>query len=173
MPPIIKTLSMRATGDDVIVLHDALQKMGYSVPDSEKAKKYFGAATRETVKEFQNKYGLNVTGEVDKATADLLNGLVIGGIAPGSSPVVATTYSVKGRVASNSRAGVGGLRVEIVDKNLAKDDVSLKEGLTDSEGNYQVTFTIPGLQARGKTNPDLQARVFSGTTFLGCIRCAL
>lgn len=75
-------------------------------------------------------------------------------------------FTVDGTVSSRSRAGVGGLRVVIVDKNVG-EDVHLKETETNDRGNYQVTFPITGLQERCKQQPDLQARAFAGEKFLG------
>lgn len=75
-------------------------------------------------------------------------------------------FTVDGTVISRSRVGVSGLRVVIVDKNVG-EDVHLKETVTDERGDYQVTFPITGLKDRCKQRPDLQARVFSGATFLG------
>src|SRR5688572_4056877 len=71
------------------------------------------------------------------------------------------TFRVEGRVASRVSAGVGGLRVLIVDKTVG-DDVQLAEAVTDESGAYQVTFT----DANGKVRPDLQARGFAGERFL-------
>ncbi|HSH81375.1 MAG TPA: neuraminidase-like domain-containing protein [Herpetosiphonaceae bacterium] len=77
-----------------------------------------------------------------------------------SSPCV-----VEGRVASPDRAGIGGLRVLIVDKNVGQD-VPLAEGTTDERGNYRVRFPTGALRQRDKELPDLQARVFTGEVFL-------
>lgn len=75
-------------------------------------------------------------------------------------------YYVDGKVASPSRAGVGELRVEIVDINV-RDDVRLAEAVTDSDGGYNAAFPADVLQKLGKERPDLQARVYAAETFLG------
>jgi hypothetical protein len=75
-------------------------------------------------------------------------------------------YHVDGKVVSPSRAGVGGLRVEILDKNIC-DDVYLAEAVTDEGGGYAATFTMADFCKRGKQRPDLQVRAFAGPTFLG------
>ncbi len=78
------------------------------------------------------------------------------------------TYSVSGTVTSATSAGIGGLTVQIVDKNVG-DDVQLATTTTNASGYYSVTFPVAlsSLQKRSKTQADLQARVLTGTTFLG------
>ncbi|MBI1744418.1 hypothetical protein HYR54_15315 [Candidatus Acetothermia bacterium] len=77
-------------------------------------------------------------------------------------------FAVAGKVASRLRAGVGGLLVQIVDRNVGDAPyVLLAEAITASDGSFQATFTIADLQKRGKQRPDLQARAFAGQAFLG------
>jgi Neuraminidase-like domain len=73
-----------------------------------------------------------------------------------------TAYRVSGKVVSHARAGVGSLRVVIVDKNIG-GDVTVAETTADDSGSYRTTFTYAGQ----KQKPDLQARAFRGETFLG------
>ncbi len=77
----------------------------------------------------------------------------------------ASIYTVVGMVASPDHAGVGGLRIQVVDKNVGQD-ASLAEGVTDGRGGYRIQFSLAALRQRGKEKPDLQARVFAGETFL-------
>jgi hypothetical protein len=79
-------------------------------------------------------------------------------------PREAPSYRVEGKVASASRAGVGGLRVRIVDRNVGTD-IQLFEVVTDGDGSYSATFPYAG----PKQKLDLQARVFAvaGEPFLG------
>ena len=70
-----------------------------------------------------------------------------------------------GQVASQHRAGVGGLRVRIMDKRVG-DDVQLVETVTDEEGKYRASFSDADVKRRGKDRPDLQACVFSGELVL-------
>ena len=76
------------------------------------------------------------------------------------------TYRVEGKVASRVSAGIGGLRVVIVDKGVG-GDLQLAQAETDEGGAYQATFTDKAVRGRGKAQPDLQARVFTGDVFLG------
>ena len=71
-------------------------------------------------------------------------------------------FRVTGRLSSGSRAGVGGQRVAIVDKNVG-GDTPVTETTTGPDGAYRVAFTYGGPKAK----PDLQARAFSGETLLG------
>jgi Neuraminidase-like domain/Salmonella virulence plasmid 28.1kDa A protein len=76
------------------------------------------------------------------------------------------TFAIAGRVFSAQRAGVGGLRVEVVDKNVG-GDVLLAAGTTDARGGYSLPYTLAKVRKQGKDAPDIQARVFRGKTFLG------
>src|SRR5262249_5935991 len=87
-----------------------------------------------------------------------------GGVA--MTPDAANSYTVSGSVNSPDRAGVGARRVQIVDKNVGQD-VPLGESVTDAAGRYRVQFGAASLVERKKQQPDLQARVYAGQTFLG------
>lgn len=76
------------------------------------------------------------------------------------------TYNVSGKVFSRDRAGVVGLRVEIVDKNVGFD-VRLVETGTDERGGYKASFPAASFRERSnKARPDLQARVYVGSDFV-------
>ncbi|WP_199307266.1 neuraminidase-like domain-containing protein, partial [Alkalinema sp. FACHB-956] len=77
----------------------------------------------------------------------------------------AVTYQVTGKVSSPVSAGVEGLRVLVVDKAVG-EDVTLVATTTQSDGAYQATFPDTLIRQRGKTQPDLQVRVFQGDRFL-------
>jgi hypothetical protein len=71
-------------------------------------------------------------------------------------------------VISRQRAGVGGLRVVIVDRNVGEDrGLPLTEAPTGDDGRYRAAFTLVQLRDPGKKRADLQARVFAGETFRG------
>jgi hypothetical protein len=90
-----------------------------------------------------------------------------------TTKVNANTYSVSGSVSSPNRAGVGGLRVQVVDKNAGEEDIELAVGETDALGAYRISYSIAELRKQGKQGkqrkaaPDIQLRAFSGKTFLG------
>ncbi len=74
-------------------------------------------------------------------------------------------YDVQGKVSSRVSASVGGLRVVVVDKGVG-GDVQLAEAVTDDRGAYRVTFPDSAVLQRGKAQPDIQARVFTGEVLL-------
>ncbi|HWW73910.1 MAG TPA: hypothetical protein VNZ44_00855, partial [Pyrinomonadaceae bacterium] len=78
-------------------------------------------------------------------------------------------YSVSGVVRSPDRAGVGGLRVRVVDRNVGQD-VMLAETPTDARGRFEVGFDPSAALGARKQRPDLQARVYAGETFLAASR---
>jgi hypothetical protein len=78
------------------------------------------------------------------------------------------TYQVFGKVLSPASASVSELQVRMVDKGVGDlSDAQLASAVTDADGAYQASFDDGVLQQRKKTGFDLQARLFSGVTFLG------
>jgi hypothetical protein len=76
-----------------------------------------------------------------------------------------TTYEVKGKVSSRVSASIGGLLVKIVDKTLERE-VFLGQAFTNENGEYQVSFTDARLRQNGKSQPDLQTKVFRNDNLL-------
>jgi hypothetical protein len=87
------------------------------------------------------------------------------GEAGPTGPMDAGAYTVAGTVASPDRAGVGGLRIQVVDRNVGSD-VQLAEGVTDEDGRFSTRFALSPQRAPHKAKPDLQARAYSAQTFL-------
>ena len=73
-------LAVGAYGGDVAQLQDALLRAGFTLPESEIRRRFFGPATRRAVQQLQRSRGLPVSGEVDEATAAALTP----GVLPGS-----------------------------------------------------------------------------------------
>lgn len=138
----------------------------------ERAEQNFGNATAKLVGLFQTTQRLPTSGAVDGSTATALNallkqwGVIVDADPPIPNPNPTGSYQVTGRVASRTSAGTNGLRVSIVDKGVGAD-VPLAETITDARGSFQVSFAETAAHQRGKTQLDLQARVFAGTVFLG------
>jgi Neuraminidase-like domain/Putative peptidoglycan binding domain len=189
-----KVLSVGDVGDDVAAAHRLLEEHGFSIPAAEVERQFFGPGTRAALGDFQRAKGIEESGEVGEKTATLLAGEPATGIRtsatespalpfipkedrppvhepPASSPANngAVTgpevFIVAGKISSSFRAGIGGLRVRIVDKNACQDE-DLTEAITDDSGTYQAAFKVASLRKRGKQHPDLQARVFARETFL-------
>jgi hypothetical protein len=76
------------------------------------------------------------------------------------------SFVVSGRVYGKDRAGTGGLRVEVVDRNVA-GDVALAETISDGPGRYTVSFSPETITRQGKSAPGLQVRVSHGATVRG------
>jgi peptidoglycan hydrolase-like protein with peptidoglycan-binding domain len=154
LPP--RDLNAGSSGDDVRDLQANLVSLGYAVPPAEQQGSSFAAGTEAAVRQFQTTQSLPVTGVVDAATASALRSVIVG-----------STYGVSGTVSSPVSAGVNGLTVELVDKNVGAD-VVLASGVTDAGGGYAIKAVIAkaALGARLKTSPDLQVRVSAGSSLL-------
>jgi hypothetical protein len=80
-------------------------------------------------------------------------------------PAPGTVYRVEGTVGRRGSAGVGGLRVIVVDKAVG-GDVRLAQTTTDDRGAYRVSFPDTDIRRRNKDRPDLQVCVIAGQTLL-------
>lgn len=151
-----KDLTLNATGNDVAALHQRLGALGLAVPAPEQQQAVFGSGTQEAVTQFQTAHGLPATGAVDAPTSNAIDQMVL-----------LYTYIVSGTVSSPDRAGVGGLHVQVVDKNVGPD-VPLGNAVTDQQGHYQARVVIlpASLQRRQKAQPDLQVHVIAGNATL-------
>lgn len=157
-----RNLSEGMRGEDVALLHSELAqlieagRLDAEIADEEAAGQRFGQTTYEAVIRFQEQHGLDPSGVVEDQTALRIN-QEVDALQP---------YVVTGRVFNRTRAGVDGLRVEIVDKNVG-GDARLAETTTGDGGTYRAAFTTESLRERGKLRPDLQVRILAGETFLG------
>src|SRR5262249_3663413 len=114
-----RNLSEGLSGADVAELQKELGELGLSVPATEQGAVSLGAGTAAVVRQFQGAQGIQTTGVVDAATAAALG-----------QAILLSTFTVSGTVTSPTRAGVGGLAVQLVDKNVG-GDVALAAGVTD------------------------------------------
>jgi hypothetical protein len=153
-----RNLQQGLTGDDVRLLHSELGLLNLVIPETERLAALFGSVTLTVIQNFQKKHNFPVTGIVDAVTAKAINGDVDALHPP--------TSSVSGRVYSQQRAGVGGLRIQVVDKN-AGPDVLLAEGTTSDRGVYSIKYSGAVLSQQHKNGPDLQVRALAGSTLLG------
>lgn len=103
-----RNLQRGLTGDDVRLLHTELALLNLDVPQSERLGALFGPVTARVIQNLQKQHNLPTTGVVDEITAKAINGDVDALHPP--------TSTVSGRLYSNQRAGVGGLRIQVVDK---------------------------------------------------------
>ncbi|MGI8960802.1 MAG: neuraminidase-like domain-containing protein [Bryobacteraceae bacterium] len=152
-----RNLEQGLTGGDVRLLQSELTLLNLVIPDDERQSALFGPATLRLIQNFQKTHNLPTTGIVDPATAKAINSDV--------DTLHPPTSTVSGRVYSSQRAGVGGLRIQAVDKN-AGPDLALAEGVTNDRGAYSIRYStaLPGLNS--KSAPDLQVRALNGATLL-------
>lgn len=179
---ILLPVNRSSTGSTVADLHAALQlglenkvisldlrsgKQLSSAFKRERETQIYGEATAKLVSLFQAVVKLPQTGEVDEATAEAGNEMLkrFGLLDPSRKPS-SEGYRVTGQVVSTVSAGAGGLDVVILDKGLG-DDAVLARAVTDADGFYEAGFAEAAVADRGKTEPDLQARVLAGKTVLG------
>src|SRR6202034_1846326 len=141
---------------DVAQLQTDLAQLSYTIPATESSASSFGTGTLATVQQFQTDQGLSSTGIVDAITAAALTAVLAG-----------ATYTVTGIVSSSVSAGISGLALQLVDKNVGRD-VNLAAGITGPGGVYTISGVVSpaSLKEHHKTSPDLQVRVSAGTQFL-------
>jgi peptidoglycan hydrolase-like protein with peptidoglycan-binding domain len=151
-----RNLQQGLTGTDVLALQTELVQLGYAIPANEQQGSSFDQGTRDAVLQFQTAHGLAATGVVDATTAAALG-----------DAVEAATYTVTGSVWSPTRAGIGGLGVQLVDKYVGADS-PLARATTDPRGSFRIVAVIApaSLRQRRKAKPDLQVRVSAGQQFL-------
>jgi peptidoglycan hydrolase-like protein with peptidoglycan-binding domain len=78
-------LDIGSVGEEVTRLQEALDARGFAVSPEEAKRKFFGPSTRDSVRECQTCHGLEATGELNEATALLLDET---GATPNSAPQV-------------------------------------------------------------------------------------
>ncbi|QGM47133.1 hypothetical protein H2LOC_016335 [Methylocystis heyeri] len=144
-----RNLAQGLSGADVVALHSDLSRLGYAIAPAELQAAQFGPATLAAVKQAQAAGGVAATGTIDPGSVDALNALIR-----------ASTFVIRGHVRSAVSAGVSGLTVRLVDKNVG-GDVALASAATDGAGGYSLSVLIgpPTLATRLKAAPDLQTQV--------------
>jgi len=153
-----RNLQQGLTGDDVRLLHTELALLNLAIPDNESSAAQFGPATLAVVQQFQRQHNLPASGIVDPATAAAINAAVNAQFPP--------KFSVSGRVYSAVSAGVGGLKIELLDKS-AGPDLLLALATSDERGLYSIQYSpAPALQL-GKSAPDIQLRALAADALVG------
>ena len=70
-----RILSTGMQGTDVRRLHDALEKLGFLIPPTERTNALFGPGTKKAVQDLQRRsfhFASRVSGMVDQATANMI-----------------------------------------------------------------------------------------------------
>jgi peptidoglycan hydrolase-like protein with peptidoglycan-binding domain len=99
-------LSVGAYGPAVARLQSALRQQGFVLPASEVDRSFFGPATRQAVRQFQQKKNLPVTGEVDERTASALDAITP---PPQPTPSVPAQGQAKGAPSGSTAQTPGSL----------------------------------------------------------------
>jgi len=177
MYKIIPPLYLEMQGEDVANLQFALkilqEKRPFRIRDREQAENieanwdkevgnsFYGKATYEIVRLVQETNGLEISGEVNERTADVLNN-ILKEVGELSEPDDKKDMLVSGHVISPQLQGVPGQRLLLVDKNVG-GDVPLSEGVSGEDGTYEIRYT---LRERNKEKPDIQVKVLDADNTL-------
>jgi len=172
----LSRLRVGDSGEIVAQLHEVLAFHGVEVSPEERKRRFFGPSTRDAVREFQKQHGLEVTGEVDEATAAALSGATLASRrAPlsGTSPVdLGSPFTPRSLVSQpalsvpNSSTGAetdphrlegcifldyglpaGGVAVRVYNRGFGGADMLLGEISSDSQGFYALPYDIGGKAA--------------------------
>lgn len=76
----------------------------------------------------------------------------------GAKPPTSESFIVRGMVVTNSGVAAKGLKIIAIDKSPGKD-VLLEEAITDSFGNYTVSYNKEILTRRGKEKADIEIKI--------------
>ncbi len=145
-----RILSTNMTGDDVALLHVELQKLGFRLQTTEIKKRRFGRTTGETVRAFQKRHDLPVTGKVDERTVTLINREV--------EALETRPFVVRGSVKNMDNKPLS-VVVRAFDKDLRAEQL-LGEAQTDAKGLYRIehskkhfirAYTFNGTSRKGRT----------------------
>lgn len=154
-------LSIQMQGDDVGLLHQELQLLGYIIRRSEQQKQKFGEDTQKAVQDFQRKRGLEPTGEVNLQTARHISRAAIRNADDDKPP----DYIVDGKVFflyEGKESPLPGVKVQAFDLDLRREE-PLGEGpvVTNDDGYYKIHYTANQFARAEKRSADLVIRVFS------------
>jgi peptidoglycan hydrolase-like protein with peptidoglycan-binding domain len=94
MNPIIFPLESQMQGPTVADLQAALELLELTIADAEKTAQRYGQSTRQALRQFQTAHDLPITGQVNQATANVLNNILaeLGVLddVPGTDPTPTT-----------------------------------------------------------------------------------
>jgi hypothetical protein len=150
-------LKLQMKGTKVGDLHTALQLLGYVIADAEKSAKRFGATTRQALLDFESKYDLTPSGEVDEPTAVGLNqALASLGVLDDE-----TMWLVHGRITYRDDQPATHVQVRVYDRDMTSETL-LGETTTDDDGNYTLSYAEHQfrLTPAERGGPELLLRVF-------------
>jgi peptidoglycan hydrolase-like protein with peptidoglycan-binding domain len=158
-----KNLTVGATGDDVVSLHELLAKLGIKLPENEVHERTFGQGTAKVLGRFQKRQGLEPSGLADDTTVKAIEDAL--GMPPDERPdhpgehpePAKLEYVVRGQVMYRRGLPIAGLPVRAFHRAL-RHDVPLGAASTDERGEFSISYspaTLPNKAA------DLQVRAFA------------
>ncbi|MCB1985019.1 MAG: peptidoglycan-binding protein [Burkholderiales bacterium] len=150
-----KELSINTQTEDVHILQNELQFLGYDLPQDEISRSFFGSATHDAVQDFQRKRGLPPNGVVDERTAHAIN------VAVDAQRPVPDQFVVSGQIRHQDGTFLTGLIVKIFDSDQRGEIPLGEESLTDGRGTYEVVYPSEVLRQREKRRADLLVRVYT------------
>lgn len=135
-----RNLSIGMQGEDVKLLQEELRALGFDIPVAEARESFFQEGTQRAVKFFQEKFGLECTGVVDRRTAELINK---------EFDQHFKKFIVRGQVVRRDRRPLRGVSVRIGDRDL-RSQQELDETRTDAEGRFDLSYFADSLSGRRK-----------------------
>ena len=149
MKPIVAPIKFKEQSDNVANLQEALQALGFPVPDAEKLKQFAGDGTLKAIRTLQAKMQIH---PVDDALVDAITAMVINRLLKEKGLLDSEQFTVSGKVVTDTSSPVAGVGVTAFDERIA-GNVLLNQALTDGEGNYSITYAPTILN--GKAKPDI------------------
>ncbi|WNM37568.1 neuraminidase-like domain-containing protein [Micromonospora halotolerans] len=145
-------LWLNSRGDDVRVLHEDLQALGFHLPDAEIEEAVFGVGTCSAVRGLQAQAGLEPTGTVDAASWQAL--------ARAQAVATLAVPRVEGRLRTELAGPASGAQVRLYLHLPNGRAVSIGEAQADPDGYFRIDYDVtpePG------TAIDLRAVTPDGT----------
>ncbi|MBT3146065.1 neuraminidase-like domain-containing protein [Neptunomonas phycophila] len=128
--------------------------------NAEQQQQYFDGMTAKLVSIFQHENQLANSGEVDEATAKVLNqmleelGVLDPAPAPEPEPINSSKLIVLGAVTYIDGKPASDLIVQAFDRDMRSEEL-LGKAITDSKGGYKIAYTAAQFQKTEKVQADL------------------
>ncbi|MDP8930668.1 MAG: Tc toxin subunit A [Actinomycetota bacterium] len=125
--------------------------------DRERERQFFGENTAGAVSTFQGEHQLQPSGAVDEPTAYAINRLLA---ELDETRGQGTEFIVRGRVQLEHGEPASAVTVSAIDRDMREEwSQSLGQALTDTRGEYEITYTRDQFRRAEKERADLVIRV--------------
>ncbi|MCP4407030.1 MAG: hypothetical protein GY807_04590 [Gammaproteobacteria bacterium] len=142
-----RNLSEGMGGDDVKLLHQELQQLGYTISLDEVEQGLYDGDTIEAVMAFQQAHNLQQTGVVDEETAKRINAA--------SQP---ESFVVRGKVRQADGRPLAGAIVHAFDRDMRYEQL-LGQTTADAAGGYHIAYMRQQFRRAEKERADLVIRM--------------